>query len=269
MDENLMDEDSEDEFGEAGALTPTSSTTTSPAGQTFVDVRVGSSRLPSSVAGESSIPGRLNPRRSRSCLNSGHATSSTMPSQLAHELPYRLLTGMPKFEGQMDGGIPADVAMPEHRDSLHQAAEESALAARMGQQVPSNVYERDLEAHFGARDMMHVLPSYDGPCHHGGGAAHAWMGMMPNMGPEPPDHVFGIHPRMTTAHQDLGNSLFGSPADEMGNQPGLPLMGGMHYHDFGDSHRQALPFRGMDTSHHGMLPPDDGMNLGTGAYFQL
>ncbi len=260
--QGVLDEESEDESGETPAFTPTSTRPNSPLGQTFADVRVRGSRLGPSMSGESSETPRLTQRRSRSCLASGRATSA-MASHLPQELPYRLPMGMLKFEGHMDS-VPCDVAMPEHRDSLPQAPEELRLA----QPVPPNVFERNFESHFGAREMMHALP-YSAPCHHPG-SGQAWMGMMPPMGPEPPDHVFGIHPRMATAHQKVGNSLFGAAADEMGNtmDTGLPLMGGTPFQDFSDSHRRALPFR-IDTSHPGMISLDDGMNLGSGTYYPL
>jgi hypothetical protein len=137
----------------------------------------------------------------------------------------------------------------------------------------------------GTRDLMqHMLSYANGACLPPSANSLGW-GMMPNMGPEPPDHIFGIHPHMTTQPPEAGMAYFGQAAHQPAQpQPqhqqsqhhhlsenGMGLMDPMQYHDINvTASQRVLPVRGMGCSHQGMMAqPDINMDLSQGPFYPM
>ena len=103
------------------------------------------------------------------------------------------------------------------------------------------------------------------------------------MGPEPPDHAFGMHPHMTTQPPESVMGYFGQAgAPSHHPQPqhqemmgrvdnGLAMMDPMHYHDINvGGHQHVLPLRVMDASHQGTgHQADINMDLSHGQFYQM
>lgn len=247
-------EESDERFSDGADLTPSSSTQTSPADQSYADNHLQPSRLRGPGGTDRPDTRRLTGRKARSSVTSGRANSA-MGQQYKQELPYRMPMGMHKLEEQLDGES-LDTIMQDHKISGNQVLAGSGVMTRMPQQGPMHPFDGDLETHPGARDMMQILPN--GPCHHGP-SVQPWLGMMPDMGPEPPDHVFGIHPHLTTQPHELGHPYAYQCTREMGNriEGVLPLMGTMHYHDFNSMNSDMM-------SQHGV-----NLNMTPGAFYGL
>ncbi|KAK4946209.1 hypothetical protein LTR10_014721 [Elasticomyces elasticus] len=285
-------QESEDgELSGDGELTPTSSTMhDSPPDRSYVEGRVQDERLRRLVPTESSTDAaarRSNGRRSRASAGaSGARASSSMGSRRAQELPCRTSGPARKAEG---GASSAQHTIGGRRSSANYQTPKTDLSVMMTSRLPTQqqlslttLGRSEYDAHTngsGTRDMMeHMLSYSNGAClppPHSVG----W-GMM---GPDPPDHVFGIHPHMTTQPPESAMAYFGQAAapphhpqsqhqEMMGRvEGGMTLMDPMQYHDINvGGHQHVLPLRVMDASHQGtMSQPDINMDLSQGPFYPM
>lgn len=283
------------ELSGEGEMTPTSSTThDSPTDRSYVE---GPPRLQGSVTAESSgapAARRIKARRSRTSGSSVARAASSLGSQHVLELPYRMPGGVRKPDPQASMVENMMGEQSGRRGSVTYQAQAPTpdLSVMMSTRMPpqqqlnlSSLERGDYDAaHTGAgtRELMqHMLSYTNGACLPPSANSLGW-GMMPNMGPEPPDHIFGIHPHMTTQPPELGMAYFGQAAQQPQHQPqpqqsqhhlsenGIALMDPMHYHDINAASQRVLPVRVMDGSHQGMMGQlDINMDLNQGPYFPM
>ncbi|KAI1612235.1 hypothetical protein EDD36DRAFT_466074 [Exophiala viscosa] len=284
-------ESEDDEVSGDGEFTPGSSTANdSPIHRSYAEGRAQTERLRSSVAIESSTDAtgrRSNGRRSRASVGtSGARGGSLIGSRHVQDLPYRMSGSVRKAEA---GAASAQYMTGGRRRSVNYQAPNSDLSVMMTSRFPSQqelslttLGRSEYDAHntdSGSRDMMqHMLSYSNGAClpppHSVGWGI---------MGPEAPDHVFGMHPHMTTQSPESAMAYFGHAAapphqpqpqhQEMMDrvENGLALMDAMQYHDLNiGGHQHVLPLRVMDASHHGtMSQPDNNMDLSQGPFYPM
>lgn len=250
--------ESEEEEEHSGAVvfTPNSSSQGSPTDQSYAEAKPRMHRRRATGVVESSSTRQPKGRRSsRPPVRAGRSALSAGPRQVL-ELPYRLPVGMIKPESQADNR-PPDNLMNERRASVHATTDMSPMVPMMVQQLPPKAFGCDYENQMGATNMLDMF-SYAEACPRPPNT-QAWMGMMPNMGPEPPEHVFGFHPHMVTQPQESALSYFGQAAEEAQNRMCArgPLIDPSQYPSFDGAPQFALPLRIMDPYQQGMMPEVD------------
>ncbi|KAJ9494717.1 hypothetical protein LTR99_001780 [Exophiala xenobiotica] len=254
-DSGHASEEEEEHCGEV-VFTPTSSSQGSPTDRSHADTKPRMPRRRGTGVAESSSARQPKGRRSsRPPVSTGRSALSAGP-QPALELPYRLPVGMRKPESQADNR-PPDNLMNERRASVHATTGMSPMVPMMAQQLPQKAFGCDYENHMGATDMLDMF-SYAESCpppH----SSQPWLGMMPNMGPEPPEHLFGFHPHMVTQPPESALSYFGQAAQEAENRvcASGPLIDHSQYPGFDGAPQFALPLRIMDPYQQGMMSPVD------------
>ncbi|OAG38335.1 hypothetical protein AYO21_07455 [Fonsecaea monophora] len=231
------------EEGEEHAPTPGSSAQLSPSDQPTSDGRLMANKSRGSTSKDAGNR-RNAPRRPRPSFNGNRVVSVIAPR-----------TG-PDFSPGMKMGM----------ENLMTHTEGVMLPLTGIHPVHSNVFGRNLDNHPGPNSMMH-------PAAHSGhltGNLHtpAWTGMMPEMVPDPPPDMFGIHSNMVPQSVGLRNGYFPQETLDMTNtiQNGLAptVVNPMLYHDFGDPHRRALPLRAAEIQQPVMIPtPDISMEMMT------
>ncbi|KIW38400.1 hypothetical protein, variant 2 [Exophiala oligosperma] len=204
-------------------------------------------------------------------------TSSSMSARMIQELPYRSPSTLRKPDGSGQGedmtkdritlttgdrriNARHSTTMIVSQPTAAQVMTQTMLATKgCGQQDNEGGQQQQPEMN----NMMHdMMSSYIDTCPRQPPQmgmlpqqqCQPWMAMMPNMGPEPPDRVFGFHPHMmaaaaTARAPESALAYFGQTNDMDDNSldggggggGGMLLMDTMQpYHDFQDQHGGTL-----------------------------
>lgn len=252
--------DASEEVGDESELTPVSSTRPSPTEQVPLEGRLHYHRVRSLGGAEGSNGRRPAPRRPRPSIT-GTRTASSIAPRAAQEFSTEMTMALPNGAG-------SDTIIHDPRASVGQGHAGSMMMVRMSPQLSTNSFDQELDNSSRPREMMHVLP------HHGNRqnslTMQPWMGMMPDIGPDAAEHLFGVSSHMATQPQDLGHPYFGHPSHEMGGPVPNGLISPIHFQDFGDGGRRNLPVRHMDTQSAGMMPPPElNMDMMSGPFYPL
>ncbi|EXJ79950.1 hypothetical protein A1O3_08236 [Capronia epimyces CBS 606.96] len=265
----VSSEGSHDEKSATGAdQTPASSTQNSPVGQLHGDGTLQTNRHRGSMGGDSAKSRRIAGRRPRIAGNPGRMPAA-MPPQHAQELQHDMAMSNLKGDYNMVNAL-GDPMLHDPRSLVNQPHGGPGMMVGMPQQqLSSNNYEGVLDHHGGGRDMTSCLPP-QGLRHHGLGP-QAWMGMMPNMGPEPLEQIFGVTPHIVS-NPELGHPYYGQIQPDMssGMPNGLPMMDPLHYQDFGESNQRSLPLRGVEAPQPSMVShPDIKMDMMSNSFYRM
>jgi hypothetical protein len=221
-----------DAAGENREPTPDTSTQTSPTDQAIMDGSVPISRSRSSADPSTFLGRRMATCRSRPSFSGGQVTPA-MPIRTGASFA-------PEMSMSMESSMPhADAAM--------------LSLVGMTPRLPSLMFGR-MENHAGTAELMQIAG------HGGHPATNLHLSTWPeDMGPEPPAEMFGIPPTMTPT--SMRHPYFGSERLDVSRemQSGMhpAVLSPVHYHDYVDSTRRALPFRAADPQHSAMMPAQD------------
>ena len=180
--------------------------------------------------------------RPRPSFNAGSTTSGGFPRVGP--------TFSPKPRMGMESSMPHDNAM--------------LPPGGMHQQATSGVFGCP-EAYAGPGEMVHA-----GHTGHPALNLHVptWTAMMPDMGPDPPPEMFG-GPSVMTPH-NMRHAFFENFEMPGSTHSALPpaMISPMHYHNFVESSRRALPFRGGEPGQPTLMSTQDvSIGMMAGHYY--
>ncbi|KIW20468.1 hypothetical protein PV08_01043 [Exophiala spinifera] len=230
-----------------GVFTPISSTHDSPLDQIHFESKPPKYRKRDTVVTESSSTHRSSVHRSSK-------PSASIGRRMVQELPYRSPSAMRKPGCQREDLLKAQMT-EDHRVNT---IDDSQSAPVMAQSLPTKDCEQEHKVQSPAMDMMHMMP-YIRTCHQPLGMQQ-WMGMMPNMGPEPPDRVFGFHPHVMAGAPESALAYFGQAAQEMDSRlagGGILLTDTLQYHEFHDNPQDSLSMSVTGMYQQGVAQPLD------------
>lgn len=238
-------------------FTPNSSTHGSPLDQIHSESKPSKYRKRGTVGTESSSARRSGMRRSSKPSASAVRSTSSIGVRLVQELPYRSPSAMRKPDSQGEN-MPKEHMTGDCRTNAHTTMNVSKQAPVVSQSLLTKGCEQDYEGQPPAMNMMHMM-SYVETCPPPMDMQH-WMGMMPNMGPEPPDRVFGFHPHMMARAPESALAYFGQAAQGMDDSldgGGMLLMDTTQFHDFHDGPQHPLSMSATDLYQQGIAQPVD------------